>query len=268
MLRPAERFRDYFVCALALGTSPRGKWSIFWKQTKNIRVHLRLGSYEPDKVYSLKTVYGPLFFRDNFGDITNLVDLFYRQEYRVREISQEGVILDIGANIGLAAVWFVHYNPGKMIYCFEPLGPNVELIKLNCPDAQVVQVGVGGRTDRVKLRVDRDNVMASRIPCKWDTHEVEFDVITLDDFVGTRGVEQVSLMKIDVEGMEDEVLQGGQQTLEKTYQVVMETHSHTLHHKVIQHLQRAGFYIDSEHFNKSTGLLFASRRKQQRLRVV
>lgn len=261
MLRSAERFKDYLGCAIALGTSPRETWSIFWKQTKNIRVRLRLGSYKPDKMYSLKTVYGPLFFRDNFGDITNLVDLFYRQEYRVREISEEGVILDIGANIGLAAAWFAHYNPGKMIYCFEPLGPNVQLIKLNCPDAQVVQVGVGARTDRVKLKVDQDNVMASQISCEWDTHEVEFDVITLDDFLKTRGVEQVSLMKIDVEGMEDEVLQGARQTLENTHQVVMETHSQTLHQKTIQHLQRTGFYVDSEHFNKSTGLLFASRQK-------
>ncbi|MGH2396606.1 MAG: FkbM family methyltransferase [bacterium] len=258
MLRPIDRLKDYILCALTLGTGPRAMCSILWRETKNIRVRLNLGAYSPKEVYSLQTIYGLLYFRDNFGDITNLVSLLYHQVYRLRGLSQEGVILDVGANIGLAAKWFAHHNPGRSIYCFEPLAANAALIRLNCPGAKVEQVAVGARRGRVKLRVDRDSVMASSISCRWETEEVEFDVISLDEFAGTRALEQVALMKIDAEGMEVEILRGCQETLRRTQQVVMETHSRSLHDDAIGHLRHAGFHIDSEQFGVTTGLLFAS----------
>ncbi len=263
MLQAIDRLKDYVLCALALGTGPRAMWAILWRETRNIRIRLHLGAYRADEVYSLQTIYGPLYFRDNVGDITNLVSLFYHQVYRVRALSQEGVILDVGANIGLAAAWFAHYNPGRTIYCFEPLAANAALIGLNCPGAKVEQIAVGARRCRVRLHVDRHNAMASSIPCQWETQEVEFDVIPLDEFAKARGLEHVALMKIDAEGMEVEILQGSQETLKKTHQIVMETHSPPLHDEAVGQLRRAGFHIDSEQFINTTGLVFGSRRANE-----
>jgi len=263
MLQPIDRLKDYVLCALTLGIGPREMCAILWRETKNIRVRLKLGAYTPSKVYSLQTIYGPLYFRDNFGDITNLVNVLYHQVYRVRALSQKGVILDVGANIGVAAAWFAHHNPERAIYCFEPLAANAALIGLNCPGANVEQVAVGARRGRVKLRVDRDSVMASSIPCQWPTQEVEFDVISLDEFAEARGLEQVALLKIDAEGMEVEILQGCQETLKKTRQVVMETHSRRLHDETIEYLRRAEFRIDSEQLVGMTGLVFASGWKER-----
>jgi FkbM family methyltransferase len=250
------------LCAFALGKDARAIYSILWRETKNIRVRLNLGAYSPNEIYSLQTIYGPLYFRDNFGDVTNLVSLFYHQVYRLRALPWEGVIVDIGSNIGLAAAWFARHNPGRAIYCFEPLEANVELIERNCPSANVKQVAVGARQGKIKLRVDRDNVMASSIPCQWETQEMEFDVISLDEFASVKGLEKVALIKIDVEGMEVEILQGCQEILKKTQQVVMETHSHSLHDETIKYLQRAGFGIGSEQFTGTTGLVFASMERQ------
>jgi FkbM family methyltransferase len=258
MFTAATHFKDYILSAFALGRNPKERGMIFWKQTKNIRVMLRLSRHEPENIYSLRTIYGPLFFRDNFGDITNLKKLFYHREYRFTKLQDDGVILDIGANIGLAAAWFSYHNPEKTIYCFEPLAANALLIKLNCPDAKVEQVALGARSSRVKLGVDPDSVMASQIPCKWSTQEMEFNVISLDDFARSREVKRVALMKIDVEGMEEQVLQGGKETLKKTYRVVLETHGQSLHDMAIGFLRQADFHVDSEVFFNTTGLLFAT----------
>ena len=262
MIQPISRLKDYLLCAITLGTSPRTMWSIFWRETKNIRVRLNVGAYSPDEIYSLETIYGPLYFRDNFGDITNLVSLFYHQVYRLRELSQQGAILDVGANIGLAARWFAHHNPGREIHCFEPLASSAALIKRNCPDAHIEQVAVGAQRGQTKLGVDRDGVMASRIPCQWDTQEVDLDVISIDEFAKAKDLKQVALLKIDAEGMEVEILQGCQETLKKTHQVVIETHNPSLHDEAIGHLRREGFYVDTETFHGTTGLVFASRRSE------
>ena len=89
-----------------LGTSTIDIWKIFWAQTKNLRVRLHLARHHPERVFSLKTRYGSLYFRDNFGDITNLANLFYHPAYPVGVLEGPGVILDVGGNIGLAAAWF------------------------------------------------------------------------------------------------------------------------------------------------------------------
>jgi FkbM family methyltransferase len=259
-MRPAiDRAREYLGCARALGVGRRAQWAILWKETKNLRVRLGLAAHHPEAVYALPTGYGPLHFRDNFGDITNLAPIFYRQVYRVRALAPPGVILDVGANIGLAAAWLAHHNPGRTIYCFEPLAASAALIALNCPGAKVEQVAVGATRGRVRLSVDRDGVMASRIPCRWETREEEFPVISLDEFAAARGVDQVALIKIDAEGMEAEILEGSRATLARTHQVVMETHSRALHDQALARLGRAGFRIDGERFGGATGLVFASR---------
>lgn len=259
MLAPIKRIADYARCAAALGLDATGKWNLFLRLTKNIRARLGLARYHPAEVYALPTRYGTFHFRDNFGDITNLFKLVYQNEYRWRELPGEGVIVDVGANIGLTAGWFAFHNPGRKIYCFEPLADNVRLIGLNCPSAKVWQGAAGSQPGQCTLRVDPDNIMASSIPNPWVTREITFEVTTLDQFAEREGIGAIALLKIDAEGMEDQILQGGGNVLEKTRQVVLETHGQRKHDTVREFLRSRGFGIDSESFDGATGLLFASR---------
>jgi FkbM family methyltransferase len=258
MLHSFERLKVYIDCANGLGENARDACSIFWRETKNLRVRLGLAEYHPKEIYALKTVYGPLYFRDNFGDITNLAGLFQQNVYRSKALAEDGVILDVGANIGLAAAWFALHNPGRPIYCFEPLAANVALITRNCPTATVEQVAVGAERGRVKLHVDPDSVMASSIPCRWETTDSEFEVISLDEFRAQRGIDRIALLKIDVEGMETEILKGSRETLERTSRVAMETHGRSRHDEAMRFLREMGFNIDAQEFVGTTGLVFAS----------
>jgi FkbM family methyltransferase len=254
-----SRLKSYAGCAWFLGRNARERWSIFWRETKNIRVRLRLARYQPERIYPLQTVYGPLYFRDNFGDITNLPGLFYENVYRVRQLKSEGAILDVGANIGLASKWLTLHNPSKTVYSFEPLPANTALIALNCPEAVIEPVAVGSTRGRRVFHVDRQSVMASTIPCSWETEDLEFDAISIDDYVADKGIDSIALLKIDVEGMEYEVLEGAQRALRMTRQLVMETHSRELHHMSARLLESSGWQIDCSQFNSRTGFVFASR---------
>jgi len=259
MSRPFERLRDYVATAATLGTGPWAAAVILWHQTKNIRVRLRVARHRPHSVYAIDTIYGRLYLRDNFGDVTNLAGLLYRQVYGIQQLDRPGIILDVGANIGLAAALFAHYNRDRTIYCFEPLPSNVALIRRNCPNAHVVPCAVGAAPGRVRLDVDADGVMASRIPCRWPTSPAEFDVISLDQFVAAEGIGEVALLKIDAEGMEDDILDGAAATLGRTHRVVLETHGRPRHDGVLRRLRERGFEIDSDVFRESTGFVAARR---------
>jgi FkbM family methyltransferase len=255
-----RKLMNFGLTALALGRSPREKWEIFWRQTKNVRVRLGLARYHPEMIYRLPTRYGPLFLRDNFGDATNVPDLFYRNVYRPGRLVEEGVILDIGANIGLFAAWAAGHNPGKKIYCFEPLASNVRLIPMNCPSAIVSPMALGRNRARVRLGVDGHRIMASRFPTAWPTREEEFEVMPLDEFARENAIEQVAFMMIDAEGMELEILDGSRETLGKTCRVAMETHGGEVHRESIGRLRDAKLAIEVEEFSGATGIVIASRK--------
>ena len=255
-----ERLRDYVATAVTLGTGPRATAAILWHQTKNLRVRFRLARYRPQTVYTIDTIYGRLHLRDNFGDVTNLASLLYRQVYGVQRLDRPGVVLDVGANIGLTAALFAHFNSDRTIYCFEPLPSNVGLIRRNCRDARVIPCAVGAAPGRVRLDVDADGVMASRIPCRWPTSPAEFDVIPLDQFAASEGIGEVALLKIDAEGMENDILDGAVATLGRTHRVVLETHGRPRHDGVLRRLRERGFEIDSDVFGESTGFVAAGRR--------
>ncbi len=250
---------EFWTCARAVGSSPRASWTIFWFETKNLRVRLGVAAHRPDHVYTLDTTYGRLHLRDNFGDITNLPDLLHRGVYRPVAAVGGGAILDVGANIGLAAAWFRAQYPGREIHCFEPLEENARLIPLNCPGAHMRCVAVGRAPGSVELSVDVNGVMASAIPYARAATRRALEVVTLDDHVRAHAIDRVALLKIDTEGMELDVLAGAANTLSITDAVAMETHGAHRHGESIEVLSSAGLTIDRAEFDGDTGLVLASR---------
>ena len=250
---------DFWRCAREVGADASASWSIFWHETKNLRVRLGLGRHHPERVYLIRTRNGPLFFRDNFGDITNLPNLFHRQVYRPSADVGPGAILDVGANIGLAAAWFSREYPGRPVHCFEPLAENARMVTLNCPSAVVNTVAVGHSPGHVELNVDPDAVMASNIPWDRATAARRLVVIRLDDYCRENGIDRVAVLKIDTEGMELDVLDGATETLGRTGAITMETHGRERHDGTIERLTAAGLTIDREEFGGHTGDIVASR---------
>jgi hypothetical protein len=79
------------------------------------------------------------------------------------------------------------------------------------------------------MHVDLQGSIASRIDTSWDTRDAEFEVIPLDSYVRAQGITKVAMLKVDVEGMELDVLDGAHETLAMTRRVAIETHGPEQH---------------------------------------
>lgn len=258
-MNSAERLREFVACAWGLGATSAGKCELLWRQTKNLRARARLARHHPHRIFQVRTRYGLIHLRDNFGDVTNLPGLLHQNEYRIGRFSGDGAVLDVGANIGLVAALVAWHNPDTPIHCFEPLPGNVKMIRLNCPSARIEHACVGRAPATIRLRVDNDGVMATSIATTWETSESDFPVITLDSYVAEHGIRKVEFLKIDTEGMEIEVLEGARTVLPITSRVAMETHSAELHRESLARLRAACFTIQEEDFDGATGFIFAAR---------
>ena len=136
------------------------------------------------------------------------------------------VFVDAGAHVGyytLIAAGLV--GPQGRVYAFEPDPANHEILVKNIEvngytNITPIRSALSNRPGTASLHITsldtgRHSLYRQNIPLKG---QVEVAVTTLDTFLGTQGWPQVDLIKMDVEGAEQDVLDGMSEILEKTPQ--------------------------------------------------
>lgn len=205
-------------------------------------------------------------------DHAPIVEVFLRQDYG--RPPDDAVIVDLGASIGVYAIYAAVTARNARVYAYEPMRSFYELMQEN--------VRLNGRVDTITcfncavagtaaerdlfhggpglffptLIVPERGATAGRtpVPCT-----------TLDDVLASNGLSGVDLLKIDIEGAEYEVLYGAQACLERIREIRMEYHTvdgvgHDVE-SLKQFLTRRGYRITRERANTMTnGTLWATRR--------
>lgn len=114
---------------------------------QNLKVWLRSGSWQFMKNSELRSLIGnfpvrsytwrgkPIFYRAHSSDAVNIYKILLNRgrkgEYSLPAVLHPETILDIGANIGIASIFFALRYPSAKIYAFEPIPENFELLKRN-----------------------------------------------------------------------------------------------------------------------------------------
>lgn len=131
-------------------------------------------------------------------------------------LANPGLVLDIGANIGCISQALV--SAGVNVEAFEPQPAVYELLVKNCPTIRAHNVGLGSKAGVCYMpRVDyskEGNFGGLGIDNRNGTLPIE--VRTLDSY----GYDNVSFIKIDVEGYEEEVLRGGVETIARCKPII------------------------------------------------
>jgi FkbM family methyltransferase len=198
-----------------------------------------------------RCVIGPgLVFDARFRDDGSWVDVFFLQyeEPALVPILKAflrpgGTFVDVGANIGVYTGWAARLvgRDGR-VHAFEPAPVTrhalCRMVDANRLDnVRVVPVAVGASAGCITLYlVQGASGLTSAVPPSIDggTTRVEVPMTTLDAYAEKARTGTVSLVKIDVEGYEIEVLKGATALLgsDSGPAVVFETQAN--------HLERAG----------------------------
>jgi FkbM family methyltransferase len=126
--------------------------------------------------------------------------------------------MDIGANVGAISLLLAKLcGPDGRVFAFEPGPPNVARLRsnlaLNPPlesRTEVVAQGMGQLPGILWWAEERDNP-GNAVLGPEGSHRIP--VNTIDNFVRDRKLKAIDFIKIDVEGMEFDVMQGGKETL-------------------------------------------------------
>jgi FkbM family methyltransferase len=160
-------------------------------------------------VVRLRTPVGPVevvLFHPH--DAITVTEVFCREDYKSpREL---GVAVDIGANIGISALYFLSRNGHARCYCVEPDERNVEKLRINLAafvdryqlddcavsDASgMAEFGIEetGRYGGIGVQTSETILVRTR-----DINSVLEEVLAREDEIG--------VLKLDVEGLEKQTL--------------------------------------------------------------
>jgi FkbM family methyltransferase len=199
-----------------------------WRNTRLVRAGAyRIGEALGDRVLVGKTLGGSpmaLSMRDHQHRA-----IFFSGEYEPgitalfrRLVAPGSVVFDVGANAGYFSI--LSRELGATVHAFEP-NPNVRALL-----SRSVSLGDGGITVVPAACSDHPGTMPLYLSEPGNTgmtslivpteRSVEVDVITLDGYVERTGA-RPSVMKVDVEGHEREVLAGAAALLEASRPTVI-----------------------------------------------
>lgn len=142
-----------------------------------------------------------------------------------RLLKSGDTVLDIGANVGYIALEMAkHIGASGKVFAFEPDTKNFALLKRNLdlnPDCNIEPIPLAVSEANAPLRlyksiIDFNDSAHSTLPSeKHSVDFIEIPATTIDDFVQSRGVQKLNVIKIDIEGAEMSAFKGMRQTLSR-----------------------------------------------------
>jgi FkbM family methyltransferase len=136
------------------------------------------------------------------------------------------VVFDVGANIGDVTLAAVRSFPNAHIYSFEPVCATYQMLCENIRNYSEritpCNFGFFNVSKRLDIHITSFHGASSLLDQSLNHKSVHshiretgtesIQVYTLDSFMADKSIDRIDIMKIDVEGVELEVIEGGRET--------------------------------------------------------
>lgn len=187
----------------------------------------------------------------------------YEKEFAhfTKLVPDEGIILDVGANIGITMVPLARLKKNAVIHAFEPIAENFSTLQrvariYRVENIQLINLALGEASGHLKMIMPTlGHAKQQGLSKVYEEGSKEqgaiyhVEVKPLDALYD--GQQRISAIKIDVENFEYEVLQGGEKILTKWKPVIYcELWYNEKRKQVFQYLNRLGY--DAFNFNTIT----------------
>lgn len=203
-------------------------------------------------------------YADVYGEWSEMEVALHR-----RLLRPDGVVIEVGANLGLHTVPLAKIVSGGEVICFEPQRPIFNILCGNLAlndltNVHAHRLAVGERAETV-------TIAATNYDAPWNygafSLSVGFNadgdfpghlksesatVVTLDMFPQTAALERLDLLKVDAEGSELAVLRGADRLIARTRPTLfLENNDPVNGDNLIRHVRRLGYdcyWYGSERF--------------------
>ena len=174
---------------------------------------------------------GPIYLRLKTSDLNAYDKIFLQNDYDFPVNSVPSVIVDAGANIGFASIYFARRYPNAKIIAIEPELSNFKLLEKNVRPLKnitpvhaalwredttmdVVDPGIGHWGFQVAANGDAGS--AARIE--------KVEALSIPTLMRRYGLDWIDILKVDIEGAEKELFESAPGWIDKVQTVMIELH--------------------------------------------
>ncbi len=239
LIRSTKRFlRCLTVLGIASGVAAFFKLYVFSRyQSSNQVIAIRIPQSQI-----------PVVLRPKTSDVAIFEQIFLEREYDFEFPQQFSpkLIIDGGANIGLAAVYFANRYPQATIVSIEPEQSNFEMLQRNAsPYSQIkpIRAAIWSTSEELKIKNPNADKWIFRVDRLEGSDQVEVPGVTIDQIASEAGAEQIDLLKLDIEGAERELFSSDCHAwITRTQVLIVE-----LHDWIVPGCGKAFFSATSQH---------------------
>jgi FkbM family methyltransferase len=184
------------------------------------------------------------FFTNETSPMTKI--LFWEDEGCTFEFSKifkeiiphTNTFFDIGANVGYYSLLAQKLNPAIAIHSFEPSAGPKYFLRKNCEingfqDIHIVEKALGNYNGNIEFFEEKNPKYAyqkhhasgiGNTANTWGINnylKYPVELIRLDDYCSQQNIATIDLIKIDTEGTEDAVFEGGLEIIKKSQPIII-----------------------------------------------
>jgi FkbM family methyltransferase len=177
----------------------------------------------------LKMIGRHAYVRSHTTDLKCLEKVFIHNEYQSPFELSPRLIVDAGANIGMATLYFAHRYPDAQIVAIEPEPSNFEILRRNCADLSNVTL-IKGALWPVNCPLEIEDLAGEA----WTFRVRELSsrsnnaavlAITISDILNRVDAQRIDFLKIDIEGAELQLFaNGAEQWIDLVETIAIELH--------------------------------------------
>lgn len=195
-----------------------------------ISYYFKLMSGKLDRL-KIKGIKHAIFLRDGSSDIPTFKEIFFDKEYAIDFDIVPEVIVDAGANVGLAAIYFANRFPDSKIISIEPEQGNLKVLRKNVQDYKNVKIldkALSNVSDELIYVNDSgfgEWAYITEKVKKSDSFKNSIETVSISSIMKNEGIEVIDILKIDIEGFEKELFESNYEYwLPRTRYLVIEVH--------------------------------------------
>ncbi len=208
--------------------------------------------------------------RVNSTDLMALTHVWMIQEYSNSgfDINDSDIVIDIGAHIGLFALFASQFCKQGKIFCFEPIKENYELLVENINSNKIKNIipfnfAVSKESDSVKIFLN-DDYSGHSMFLETNNFVIVKSKSLLDIF-SENNIEECNFLKLDCEGAEYDIINSlPSDFLNKIKKSVIEYHLADTHPKLLEQLikklRKCSFIVNTRPLFSDIGFLFANKK--------
>jgi len=176
-------------------------------------------------------------------------------------LNKDSLFIDVGSNKGVYSFFSEKIISENNIIAFEPVPKLAAMLKGLFPKAIIIEKALSDHKGKAVLNIpihtenyllDTRSTLEEESPELLNKFEkITVETITLDEFIKSNKIENITLIKIDVEGHELKLLKGSENTLIKNHpfliiEIELINHKDNLNtiFQYIDHLEYLIFYLE------------------------